>query len=138
MKEEEMYRELADATLLVQKQQLELKEIKLRRTASLHEQEKKTSGRISLEEVQVYSRYLWHLRKKTMSGEGILTVLTRDQSIKRQKLLEAARERQKLEKLQRKRETDFVNENNRAQTRETDNLATANFRRITKERKESS
>jgi flagellar FliJ protein len=74
------------------------------------------------------SRYFLKLRKDTMTGSELLRGLEREAEKRRQALVAASRERQVYEKLEEKQRTRYFKEMERAEQKETDEIAISTLR----------
>jgi flagellar export protein FliJ len=122
-------KELATAVKQVERQRASLDEIGDRRQATLLSQHERLTGRLSLAELLVFSRYLVRLKKDAVIGHELLRALTRTERKKRERLLQAARERQKHDKLKERRREQYIAEAQRLEAGETDEVSLQIHRR---------
>lgn len=91
-------------------------------------QRKKQIGRISIAELLVFSRYAVKLKRDTITGSEIVTVLKRDEASKRHELLKATRERKKYEKLRERQQEKFFSVAKAREEKEQGEYALNGFR----------
>lgn len=87
-----------------------------------------TNG-LSVAELLVYSRYLARLRRERLAGSELLKVLKKEAEHKRADLVEAARQRQILEKLKERQAAKHHAEIEHTLTKESDEIAGVHHRR---------
>ena len=85
-------------------------------------------GPMSVAEMLVYGRYLQKLKREKIGGEEVLSAFEKTEKEKREKLLEAAKERQIQEKLKEKQLEKHNDTILDAETKETDEIASNNHR----------
>lgn len=127
--EKERQKELAASQRKVNRQLEQLRQLG-------HQKDNTYSKRLSAEqkpftvaEMLVYSRYIHKLKRESLMGEQMLSAFREEEVKKREKLLEAAREKKKYEKLKEKEQQKFYKEYNRQLNLEADETAITNFRR---------
>lgn len=94
----------------------------------MSDQRKKQTGRISVVELLVTSRYALKLKRDTITGTEIVKVLKRDEASKRDELLKATRERKKYEKLKEGQKEKFLSLLNAREEKEQGENALNSFR----------
>lgn len=126
--ERERQKELAAASLKVQDQQHLVQGIYARTESALENKREHQTGKIDLTDMQLFSRFLYRLKRDTIGGEEILRALKKAESQRRQALLEAAREKKIYEKLKERQQTQFYKDFETAATREADEAGLNGFR----------
>lgn len=125
--EKQKQKELAVATQAVLGQRSELDGILKRNLTTMDDKREKQGGTLSVAEMLIYSRYLLKLRKDDVTGRELLVALSSEQGKRRQKLLEASRDRKVYDKL-REKDLKRFNENAVALARkETDEIGINTF-----------
>ena len=125
--EKEKQKAHAYAMKRVQDQLAELDEIERTKLDTLEGQRVAMTGRISLAEALVYSRYLMKLKKDHITGDGMLRAFEKTAENKRVELVEASRERQIYEKLKEKLRERYIKEHNLEERKQADETATTCF-----------
>lgn len=126
--EKQKQKKLAEATQAVLRQTGELDRICGQNIATMDNKRQKHTGAVSVAEMLIYSRYLLKLRKDNLTGREVLSALRSEEGKRRQKLLEASRDRKIYEKL---REHDKERFNKNAATlarKEADEIGINTFR----------
>ena len=126
--EKERQKMLADSTKKVHDQQTQLERIDSDRADTVELQQKRMRGRFSVAEMMIVSRYFFKLRKDTLVGKELLKVLEKDETAKRQELLEATKERKRYERLKEVQQEKHYAEIEAFLTKESDENA-VNFYR---------
>ncbi len=125
--EKQKQKELAVATQAVLGQRHELDGILQQNLTTMDDKREKQEGTLSVAEMLIYSRYLLKLRKDDVTGRELLVALSSEQGKRRQKLLEASRDRKVYDKL-REKDLKRFNENAVALARkETDEIGINTF-----------
>jgi flagellar FliJ protein len=128
-KEKERQREHAETVQKVQEQKDKLVRIDQERGETLKHQRHSLVGSMSLAELLVCSRYLMKLKKDTLTGRELLRGLEKEADKRREKLVEASKERKIYEKLKEKQIAKFTKEVERLENKAVDETATNGFRR---------
>ena len=128
-KEKEKQREHAETVQKVQEQKDKLVRIDEERGETLKHQRQSLVGSMSLAELLVCSRYLMKLKKDTLTGRELLRGLEKEADKRREKLVEASKERKIYEKLKEKQIAKFTKEVERLENKAVDETATNGFRR---------
>ncbi len=128
-KEKEKQREHAEAVKKVQEQKETLVRIDEKRGETLKHQRQSLVGSMSLAELLVCSRYLMKLKKDTLTGRELLRGFEKEADKRREKLVEASKERKIYEKLKEKQIAKFTKEVERLENKAVDETATNGFRR---------
>lgn len=126
--EKERQKQLAVSLKKVNEQASHLDNIKLARKDSFDTLRKRTKHSFSVAEMLVVSRYIHKLKRDTVMGEELLKVLKDDEEKRRQKLLEASRERKKYNKLKERQREKHYREIETALTKENDEISISNYR----------
>ena len=127
--EKERQKALAISSLKVNEQVESLGVIENSRVGTLHTQANRMTGKISVAEMLIYGRYILKLKRDTLTGREMLKVLKKEESQKRNELLDASRERQVYEKLKAKKQDRFVKEVASTEMKANDEVAISNYRR---------
>ncbi len=126
--EKERQKEHSVALRQVYAQQQTLEQIDSQKRQTLTKQSSAMTGKMSVAEMLIYSRYILKLKKDGVIGRELLKALRKTEREKRERLLEASRERKKYEKLRERKQEQF-NETVRLQSaKENDEIAINNFR----------
>jgi len=133
-REKERQRELAEALGKVQDQKAALMKMDTRRLTTMEQHRSKLVGRVSMAEALVCSRYLLRLKRERVAGSELLRGMEREAEKRRQKLVEAARERKVYELLKDKQQTRHRLDIEKDEQKDLNEVATNNFRRQTKKR----
>ncbi len=126
--EKERQKELATSLMRVQSQQQRLGELEDNRHRSFDLQRAATQSRFCVAEMLVVSRYIHRLKRETVMGAELLKVLKKDEDNKRQRLLEATKERRKYEKLKERQGEKYHKDAESMLTKESDETAIRTFR----------
>ena len=86
------------------------------------------SGKLSVYQLQSYSRYFVLLKKETLTGQELLRGFERDADQKRRKLIEAAKQRKIFEKLRETQQTKFYKHIDEVEKKEADEVGLNSFR----------
>ncbi len=125
--EKEKQKALAHAMGKVSEQQNSLDSIDKDRVGTLDGQRSTLSGRISLAEALVYSRYLLKLKRDSFQGGELLSVLENKAEDRRVELVGASRERQIYDKLKEKLKERHISDLKEAERKQVDEMATTHF-----------
>jgi len=128
-KEKERQKELAEAQSRVLKQVTSIKSMDDHRLNTMDTQRQRLTGSISLAEALVCSRYLVKLKRDRMTGVELLHGLRKEEDVRRSRLIEAAKERKIFEMLREKRERRHLEEIDKADQKELDEVAAVGDRR---------
>ncbi len=128
-KEKERQKELAEAQGQVVEQKGKLTELDKHRVSTFDHQRKKLIGNISVAETLVCSRYLVRLKRDRIAGTEFLRGLEREVEKRRQKLVEAAKERKMYELLKEKQKTRHRKEIEKVEQKDLDEISTNTFLR---------
>ena len=128
-REKERQREHSVAVQEVAKQKQQLQDIDHERLGTLEHQRQRLTGRLSIAEALVCSRYLVKLKRQRMAGTGLLHGMEREAEKKRQKLVEAARERKIYELLKEKQQLRHRQGLEKQDQKQLDEVAVMAFRR---------
>lgn len=128
-KEKERQKELAEAQSQVLKQVTGIKCMDDHRLNTMDTQRKRLTGSISLAEALVCSRYLVKLKRDRMTGVELLNGLRKEEDARRSRLIEAAKERKIFEMLREKQEKRHLEEIDKADQKELDEVAAIGDRR---------
>jgi flagellar FliJ protein len=131
--EKEKQKAHAYAMKRVQDQLAELDDIERTKMDTLEGQRVAMTGRISLAEALVYSRYIMKLKKDRVTGDGMLNAFEKAAEKKRGELVEASRERQIYEKLKEKLKERYIKEHALDERKQADETATTRFVRNSSE-----
>jgi flagellar FliJ protein len=126
--EKERQKEHAQAVQGVQNQKDALARLDQTKLDTLNKQRDVMQGTMSVAEMLVYGRYLQKLKREKIGGEEVLTAFEKMEKKRREKLLEAARERQIQEKLKEKQFEKHYDAILDAEIKETDEIASNNYR----------
>jgi len=127
--ERECQKEHGSALRKVVQQKNELTRLDGCRISEMDRQRGRLTGRLSVAEMLVYSRYLVKLKQDRVTGQEMLAVLEKDAEKKRVKLVEASREKKTYEKLKERWKEQHDLANRRAEAKEDDETAITSFRR---------
>jgi flagellar FliJ protein len=133
-REKERQRELAETLAKVHDQKAALRKLDTKRLDTMDHHRSKLVGRVSMAEALVCSRYLLRLKRERMAGNELLRGMEREAESRRQKLVEAARERKVYDLLKEKQATRHRHGLEKDEQKALDEVATNNFRRKTKKR----
>lgn len=125
--EKEKQKSHAHAMKQVQDQLDALDSIDHTRLQTIDDQRKIMSGRISLAEALIYSRYILKLKKDRLTGDGLLAVYEKAADGKRVELVEASRERKIYDKLKEKLKERYIKNQSHEENKQADETATTCF-----------
>ena len=128
-REKEKQRDLAEALQHVYAQKDKLGEIDTQREQTVSHQRRSLTGTLILRELLVCSRYLTRLKKDAVTGQELLRGYERTADEKREKLVEATKEKKIYEKLKEKQQDDFMKSVEDAERKENDEVAGNCYRR---------
>lgn len=128
-REKERQKELATAQRKVNRQLDELEQLDSKKYSTFTKRLSVEKKPFTVAEMLVYSRYIHKLKRESLMGEQMLGALKEEEAKKREKLLEAAREKKKYEKLKEKEKENFYRNYNHQLNLEADETAITNFRR---------
>lgn len=127
--EKEKQRDLAEALQRVYAQKAQLGEIDTHREQTVEHQRESMTGKLSLAELLVCSRYLTRLKKDAVAGQELLRGYERKADEKREKLVEATKEKKIYEKLKEKQQDEFMKSVEELERKENDEIAGNCYRR---------
>ena len=122
--EKEKQKAHAHATKQVQDQLGALDSIDRTRIQTMDDQRRVMSGRISMAEALIYSRYIMKLKRDRFTGGNMLDALEQAAEKKRAELVEASRERQIYDKLKEKLKERYVKDHAHEEKKQADETAT--------------
>ena len=128
-KEKERQKELAEAQAQVLKQKTNIGAMDDHRLSTMDTQRTRLKGSISLAEALVCSRYLVKLKRDRMVGVELLNGLLKEEDVRRGRLIEAAKQRKIFEMLREKQEKRHLEEIDKADQKELDEVASIGDRR---------
>jgi flagellar FliJ protein len=130
-KERERQKEHAAVVQQVMKQQEQLCALEATRLSAMASQRAKQeeTGRVSAIALLSYSRYYLKLKREKITGNEVLRALEGEAEIRRQRLVEAARERKTFEKLKERQFDKFLKSTELVLTKENDEVAANTVRR---------
>ncbi len=128
-KEKERQKEHAEAVEKVVRQKEQLDRIDNMRLTALKQQRNHLSGSISVAEALVYSRYLMKLRRERLGGAELLHGLQLKAEERRVKLVEAAKERKIFQTLKETWQFKHMQELEKAEQKELDEIGANTDRR---------
>lgn len=130
-KEKERQKEHATAVQQVLIQQDKLREIETTRLHAMASQRTahEAPGHLSASALLSYSRYYLKLKREKITGTEMLRALEGEAEIRRQKLVEAARERKTYEKLKERQLEKFLKSTEQVLSKENDEIAANTARR---------
>ncbi len=126
--EKQRQKELASAVLQVGFQKAHLDNLAAKRVETTESQRQIQGGKLSVYQLQTYSRYFVLLKKETLAGQELLRGFERDADNKRRKLIEAAKQRKIYEKLKETQQTKFYKTFSDAEKKEADEIGLNSFR----------
>ncbi len=126
--EKQKQRELAAASQKVMNQKNVLREINDQNSTTLDKKRKISSGKISVSEMLIYSRYILKLKKDNVTGVELLRALNKTQDEKRLDLLEASKAKKIYEKLKENDQDTFNKEIKELLQKESDEIGINGFR----------
>ncbi len=128
-REKERKKEHAAAADEVQKHKQHLDALDTKRIETLDHQRERLTGRLSVAEALVFSRYIMKLKRQRMAGTELLHALEKEAELKRQKLVEAARDRKIFDLLKEKQQLRHRQEIEKQDQKELDEVAVSPFQR---------
>ena len=128
-REKERQKEHAASVHEAHKQKQQLQTLDSQRLNTLDFQRERLVGALSVTQALVASRYLVKLKRQHLAGTGLLHALEREVEKKRQKLVEAARDRKMYELLKEKRQLRHRQDAEKRDQKELDEVAVTSFRR---------
>jgi flagellar FliJ protein len=128
-REKEKQRDLAEALQRVYAQKAQLGEIDTHREHTVAHQRQSMTGRLSLAELLVCSRYLTRLKKDAVAGQELLRGYERKADEKREKLVEATKEKKIYEKHKEKQQESYTKTIGNFEKKENDEIAGNCYRR---------
>ena len=131
--EKEKQKTHAHATKQVQDQLGALDSIDQTRRNTINDQRQIMSGRISLAEALVYSRYILKLKKDRFTGDSLLSAYEKAAEEERDELVEDSRERKIYDKLKEKLQERYSKSNVLEERKQDDEIATTCFVRSSAE-----
>jgi len=126
-REKERQREHAAAVDKVLQQKYALEVVDQAKQRTLESQREQLSGRISVAEALIYSRYLMKLKRDRFNGNEVLRGLEKEAERRRARLVQAARERKIFELLKEKQLARYRADLEKADQKELDEVATVGF-----------
>jgi flagellar FliJ protein len=130
--EKQKQREHSVAVQQVQNQKGQLAGFDSERHRTVEHQRRSLVGSLSLAELLICSRYLVKLRKNTLSGRELLRGYEKEAEQRRQRLVEASKEKKIYETLKEKQQQRHQKTLEQAERKESDEVATNGFIRRTK------
>ena len=125
--EKEKQKEHASAVSKVNFQKKQLENIDNAKTNTFDNQRSKMKSSIVVAEMLVCSRYLNKLKRETMAGKELLKVLGKKAEEKREKLIEASRDKKIYEKLKEKQRDKYNETLRMLETKDNDETAIRNY-----------
>ncbi len=127
--EKERQKELAVALTKVNNQRDANSGLDQARSSTMDGQRSHLTGQLSVAEMLVYSRYIVKLKRDRLAGQECLIGLEHEAESRRQRLVEASRERQTHDKLKEKLREKHVKRIEDALQKDTDEVAITGFLR---------
>ncbi len=118
--EKQKQRELAEVHRRIILQQEKLAGLDQEQLSAQNSQRENLSGKITVSQMLLYTRYFMKLKRQKISDKELLRVLDFDFEKKRQSLLAASIERKKYEKLKEMQKTQYLAEFNKQSAKEAD------------------
>jgi len=128
-REKERQKEHAASVHEASLQKEQLQSLDHQRLNTLDQQRGRLVGSLSVTQALIASRYLMKLKRQHLAGAGLLHALEREVEKKRQKLVEAARDRKTYELLKEKRQLRHRQEAEKRDQKELDEIAVTSYRR---------
>lgn len=128
-REKERQKEHAASVHEAYKQKQQLQSLDHQRLDTLDHQRERQVGSLSVTQALVASRYLMKLKRQHLAGAGLLHALEKEVDKKRQKLVEAARDRKMYELLKEKQQFRHRQDAEKRDQKELDEVAVTSFRR---------
>ena len=126
--EKDRQKELAAATAKVNHQSERVSAIDESRRAALDSKRTAQSGVLTVDSLQLYSRYLFRLKRDTLGARELLKGLRKTESQKRGALLEAARDKKIYEKLKDRQQQQYLKDVQALETKEADETGLNSYR----------
>lgn len=126
--EKQRQKELAAAVQQVNAQKAHIDKLAAKKIETAEAQRGIQGGKLSVYQLQSYSRYFVLLKKEAMAGQELLRGFERDADQKRRKLIEAAKQRKIFEKLKDTQQTKFYKDIDEAEKKEADEIGLNSFR----------
>jgi flagellar FliJ protein len=134
-KERQKDHAVARGKALEQKRSLE--KIDAERAGTLDRQRDEMSGKMSVAELLIYSRYLLKLKKDTLTGGEMLKVLERNVEAKRRALVEATKQKKVYEKLKERQQKRHQQMVQAQETKEADEIAIMSYQQQQRARRKN-
>jgi len=125
--EKEKQKEHASAVNRVNHQENQLKDIDNAKTTTFEKQRSRMKSPIVVAEMLVCSRYLNKLKRENMAGKELLKALKKKSEEKREKLIEASRDKKIYEKLKEKQQDKYNEMIKMLETKDNDEIAIRNY-----------
>ncbi len=132
-KERQKEHGMAQNKALEQKRTLE--QIHEERSGTLERQRVEMSGKMSVAELLIYSRYLLKLKKDSLTGGEMLKVLERNVETKRRALVEATKQKKVYEKLKERQQEKHEHMVQAQEEKEADEIAIMSYLQKQRSRK---
>ncbi len=126
--EKERQKDHATALLKVKTQEENNGSLNDKKENTIIDQAKVMQGSLSVAELLVYGRYIMRLKRERLAGEEMLKVLNQAEKEKREKLVDATKEKRIQEKLKEKHRGKFDDEIKLLEGKENDEIAGNSFR----------
>jgi flagellar FliJ protein len=98
------------------------------REETMQRHRRRLEGHLAPGQLLLYSRYHQKLKRDNLTGQEVLKALRKEESRRRARLLEAARERKKYEKLGERLARRHAKDSEDAERKETDEMALSTYR----------
>lgn len=125
--EKEKQKEHAVAVNKVNQQEKQLQNIDNAKTTTFEKQRSRMKSSIVVAEMLVCSRYLNKLKRENMAGKELLKALKKKSEEKREKLIEASRDKKIYEKLKEKQRDKYNEMIKMLETKDNDEIAIRNY-----------
>ncbi len=126
--EKDRQKELADAMRQVQEQKSRLDTLYGKSQETLERKREQQAGTMRVSDLQIYSRYLYRLKRDSLGAEELLRALRKTEARRRDALLEAAKNRKIYETLRDHQRETFYREAEQAAAKENDEVGLNIFR----------
>lgn len=126
--ESQRQKELAQAMTQLQRQQDSLDQIESTREHSTDYHRQRLNQRFTVADMLVFSRYVQKLRKERVLGEQMRDALQKNSDDKRERLVAAARERRKYERLRERLHEKHLKEAEMTMSKDNDEIAITSHR----------
>jgi flagellar FliJ protein len=136
--EKERQKEHAVAQGQAQQQKQTLDKIDQDRVETMARQRSEMSGKMSVAELLIYSRYLLKLKKDTMTGGEMLKVLEKNVESRRRALVEATKQKKIYEKLKERQQKKHQDKIKAQEEKETDEMAIMTYTRKQQDKRKKS